>query len=419
MGTAGPLVSVIDVETTGLHPDAHHRIIEIAAVCVDAEGNIERQFCSLVNPRRDLGPTSIHGISAAEALAAPGFEDVLEPLVDTLRGAVCLAAHNARFDIGFLTKEFQRAGLALPRCPSICTLTLLGGGKLRKTCEMYGVAPPDTEHDALADAIATARLVGVLLRDHPEVRESVLQAPPISWPAVPRSSRQPIARAEARRESSKVPSFLSALVERLPSRCSTESDESALLAYSAVLDSVLEDRRIDPSESAELVSLAQSWGLSISDVRAAHREYLRQLAVAALSDGVVSELERRDLEAVSRLLGEPPDSVARVLSDAEQLISQRRSASSAVVSRELGGGRTVCFTGTSNAVIAGEPATRELLHFLAEQAGFVIQESVTKKLDLLVVADPHTQSGKARTARKYGIEIVPEAVFLRRIGVQG
>ena len=47
--------------------------------------------------------------------------------------------------------------------------------------------------------------------------------------------------------------------------------------------------------------------------------------------------------------------------------------------------------------------SRDIAETLASQAGLVIVSSVTKKLDILVVADPHTQSNKARKARDYGI----------------
>jgi DNA polymerase-3 subunit epsilon len=55
---------------------------------------------------------------------------------------------------------------------------------------------------------------------------------------------------------------------------------------------------------------------------------------------------------------------------------------------------------------------------LAEDKGFRVLSSVTKKLDLLVVADPKTQSTKAKKARQYGIRIVHEPVFWRSLGVQ-
>src|SRR5690606_4008626 len=74
-------------------------------------------------------------------------------------------------------------------------------------------------------------------------------------------------------------------------------------------------------------------------------------------------------------------------------------------------GKTVCFTGELQARIDGEPVTRAVAQQLAAQAGLVVANSVTKKLDLLVVADPNTQSSKAKKARQYGTRIVAEAAF--------
>ena len=61
--------------------------------------------------------------------------------------------------------------------------------------------------------------------------------------------------------------------------------------------------------------------------------------------------------------------------------------------------------------------TRELATELATQRGLVVVESVTKNLDLLVVADPLTQSGKAKKARKYGIRVIHEPVFWKVLGL--
>jgi DNA polymerase-3 subunit epsilon len=46
-----------------------------------------------------------------------------------------------------------------------------------------------------------------------------------------------------------------------------------------------------------------------------------------------------------------------------------------------------------------------------------VQDAVTKKLDLLVVADPESLSGKARKARDYGTRILVERSFWQDIGV--
>jgi DNA polymerase-3 subunit epsilon len=55
---------------------------------------------------------------------------------------------------------------------------------------------------------------------------------------------------------------------------------------------------------------------------------------------------------------------------------------------------------------------------IAETHGMEVAESVTKTLDVLVVADPLTQSGKGRKARQYGIRIMHEPVFWRTLGVE-
>ena len=57
----GP-IAVVDLETTGLWPQRSDRIIEIAVVRMNPDGTIHSEFETLVNPKRDLGPTYIHGI---------------------------------------------------------------------------------------------------------------------------------------------------------------------------------------------------------------------------------------------------------------------------------------------------------------------------------------------------------------------
>ena len=72
-------IAVVDVETTGLSPWRHDRIVEIAIVLVSPDGEIHAEYETLVNPKRDLGPTRIHQISASDVLRAPSFTDVAVP----------------------------------------------------------------------------------------------------------------------------------------------------------------------------------------------------------------------------------------------------------------------------------------------------------------------------------------------------
>ena len=47
-----------------------------------------------------------------------------------------------------------------------------------------------------------------------------------------------------------------------------------------------------------------------------------------------------------------------------------------------------------------------------------MRSSVTKKLDILVVADPDSQSEKARKARTYDVRILADRAFWPKLGVQ-
>ena len=66
-------IAVVDVETTGLFPYRYDRVVEIAAIVMRSNGEILREFVSLINPERDIGPTSIHGLTAIDVLSAHRF----------------------------------------------------------------------------------------------------------------------------------------------------------------------------------------------------------------------------------------------------------------------------------------------------------------------------------------------------------
>src|SRR3989441_11005628 len=92
---AGP-IAVIDVETTGLFPFRHDRVVEVAAVVIRTDGHVEREFVSLVNPARDIGPSSIHGLTSEDLLHAPRFEEIAALLLKALRGAVAIRSEERR-----------------------------------------------------------------------------------------------------------------------------------------------------------------------------------------------------------------------------------------------------------------------------------------------------------------------------------
>jgi len=413
----GP-IAVIDLETTGLFPFRRDRILEIAAVIVGADGHIEREFVSLVNPSRDIGPSSIHGLTSEDILHAPRFEEIAPLFLDMLRGSVALAAHNVRFDLQFLETEFSRINREFPNCFSICTMRLAGGGKLADCCRDFGISLEGSAHSALVDARAAAQLLASFLSDHPGMIQNLSQLSAIQWPRVPATGKPPATRDESRLRKQEPPTFLQRLLGRMGGRSLTFASDEAVGDYLALLDRALEDRHVDETESDALMETAERWGLDGDRIELAHRDYLNQLAIAAVADGTVSEAERRDLKLVARLLGQDNRDLDEVFAQAIAKVSEIHPDSSPAptVGASLLGMR-VCFTGELQCQICGHMISREMAQELADRAGLVVVDSVTKKLDLLVLADPHSQSGKAKKARQYGVRIMHEPVFWKAIGV--
>lgn len=414
--------AVVDVETTGFSPHRFDRLLEIAIVRITPSGETEDEYVTLVNPLRDVGPTEIHGITATDVVEAPTFDEISGDVLARLDQAV-FVAHNARFDRGFIGAELSMAGILLPEIPSLCTLALarrifpsLPNHRLETCCEEAGLQV-DRWHSALHDARATAALLTACLEAARRSGWTTLAdlgcSPltfPSGWPALPSSGRKR-SRAEQGQQVADLP-FLARVVASLGS-VPVRSD--ALASYVDVLDRALEDRQVTADEADALAATARDWDISREDAVAAHHDYLESLVLAALADGKITEVERRDLEAVTRLLAIDPAILHALIERTPAPVSPI-----AVPTPEPGAlaGKTVCFTGSLQGMRDGAPLTRELAHELAEAAGLTVKANVTKDLDLLVAADPNSQSGKGKQARKYGTRIMAEAAFWRAIGAR-
>ena len=113
----------IDLETTGKYPlDAE--ICEMAAVKWRA-GEVGDTFHSLIRPvlRMSDEVIAIHNITNEMVETAPGLHEKLAEL-HAFIGDGYILAHHAPFDMGFLTWEFEKAGLMLPSAPGFCTSLL-------------------------------------------------------------------------------------------------------------------------------------------------------------------------------------------------------------------------------------------------------------------------------------------------------
>jgi DNA polymerase-3 subunit epsilon len=159
-------LAVIDFETTGLSA-GHDRVVEVSIVRVEPGGGKRTLvFDSLINPRRRVSATEIHGITDSMVKDAPEFKDVWPAVRSALAGCV-VTAYNAYFDMRFLEAEAELAGDSVTP-PYFCMMymrSLIGVGsrcRLDAACQEHGIRLQDA-HRSARDAMATAELLPVYM----------------------------------------------------------------------------------------------------------------------------------------------------------------------------------------------------------------------------------------------------------------
>ena len=386
--TSIPRYAVIDCETTGL--GQHDRIVEIAVVTLDPlTWKPTDEYDTLINPQRDVGPVGVHGITASMVEAAPSFDEVASALSRRLHDTI-LIAHNLSFDTRMLKYEFQRLGVPFNPGSGFCTLRATSE-KLISACRRFGITL-EVQHRALADARAAAVLAK-------EVRGTLADNMSDPLPMTLGSVPQTLQMHTLRRESFEIST---SKLARIVSHAYYPSADEALLQYLDTLDWVLDDCRIDDEEHAALEEQASTLGLSLEQRHKAHRSYLGSIIAAAKRDGIITEDEQRLIGQIAEILGITDAPIPSVTQLPETSL--------------LHNGMRVCFTG--EAVVGEETISRSFLEEIAADAGLQPVGSVTKKgCDLLIAADPSSQSGKATKARRYGIPVMAVAKFLKEVGI--
>lgn len=161
---------VLDTETTGLSAAQGHRVIEIGCVELVNRRLTGREFHRFLNPDRDIdeGAERVHGISRADLEGQPRFPEVVDELLEFLKGSE-LVIHNADFDVGFLENELALMKHAQPAIRDhamvLDTLSLAREmhpgqrNSLDALCKRYDVdASRRDVHGALIDAELLARV---------------------------------------------------------------------------------------------------------------------------------------------------------------------------------------------------------------------------------------------------------------------
>ncbi len=104
---------IMDTETTGLDALKGDRIIEVGIVEMVGRKFTGEKLHVYINPQRGMDEEviRIHGISEAFLTDKPTFDQVAQSLYEFMDGAEIIA-HNASFDMNFLTMEFDKVGMS-------------------------------------------------------------------------------------------------------------------------------------------------------------------------------------------------------------------------------------------------------------------------------------------------------------------
>lgn len=156
--------TVIDLETTGFHPDKDY-IIEIAAI--KFQGNVEiDRYWQLVKPDMDFIPqhiTQLTGITNAMVIDQPKIKEVIPSFIKFIGDSI-LVAHNAKFDISFLNYNSKLYTGKNIRNPVICTDHLARrilpdiDSKSLENIAYHLNIPFKQKHRAMSDAEVTLRI---------------------------------------------------------------------------------------------------------------------------------------------------------------------------------------------------------------------------------------------------------------------
>ena len=405
-------VAVIDFETTGLTPGGD-RVVEVSVVRADPRQPPRLVLDTLVNPRRPVAATEIHGITDEDVVSAPTFSEIAGDFVRAIAGCV-VASYNVYFDIRFLESEMRDANLAgIP--PHFCLMYLrpmLGLGercRLDVACREYGLSVPQV-HMSACDAMAAAELMHLYLKHAPalgirtfgDLRSLRDYKFVESFLLDPLSPEVAAGRSPCSRLKSRAPRHGPVLVPSSMSSTGPVSVDQAMRVYWEALKVILGDVKITDEEVAFLTREKERLGLSEDRVRVLHARAFKSVISHVVDDNILDDSECRLLNKLFACLsrvGWAPGELPPGMPSAE--------AKPAAGPQTLAG-KTVVVTGTL------EGFSRQEAEDAVTAAGGRAASSVSKKTDFVVVgADA---GSKADKARELGVETVDEGEFAKRLG---
>lgn len=377
-------IVALDIETTGI--GSNHRVVEVGVVVFDPMDNkILAEFETLVNPMRNVPADSsaIHGLRADDLSLAPTFEDIAGSLSEILSMGT-LVAHNADFDLRFLSAEFSRLGIEFQPGEFICTYRL-SGKSLQVACEQISYS--FSHHSALEDAKAA---LAILLASQGGGLSKGDGTATIELEQTFRTlTRSQLGLAPMDRR-------ISGLSRLRLDFHQTGTEQT----YIGLLDAYLRDLNLNSLEELGLQDFAQQNGISAELEVQLKDQYLSEIEFAALRDGIITESEAAFFDQIASTLG-----------------FDRRLEPTKTPTSLPPRGSLICVTGT--AIVDGQHFDKSSMAAFLELNGYVFTDVISKKsgVALLLQESDGSQSSKVAKAQSWGIPRMVIANFVKLLKV--
>lgn len=317
-------IAVIDLETTGLSAK-FDRVVELSIFRVDPNESDRPKWMldTLINPRRPVAATEIHGITDQDVRNAPTFAEIAADVRESVSGCV-VASYNVSFDMGFLVEEFADIGHVFS-VPYACLMYLrpgLGLGNrctLASACATHGIQLHNA-HAAATDGYASAQLVPLCRRAAVEqnyetfgdIAKKVKHKYTRSWgvdPVLPTNvglhgpykSRAGYARPKQEAKTS-MASVLkasgSANIDALARMSEAKDARSAAAEYWDALTTVLSDAEVSDEEVGYLRNVRKTTGISAESAMFLHTRAFMGMLQQLTAD---QQVDKSDVELIRKV----------------------------------------------------------------------------------------------------------------------
>lgn len=410
--------AVIDTETTGLNIRGNDRVVEIAVVLLDPNLNVTGYYETVLNPERDLGLVSLHGIDGLIASHGASFRDILPSLAALLHDRVIIG-HNVEFDINMLEVEYTRENISPNFGIGLDTLRLAkslpfraSNYKLGTLCNHFNIPLLDA-HTAMADAIATANLLISMINNY----QCNVNCSPSDFSSSPMSNDLSAWRTRTDiQQILSTPADLSECILNLHD-ITVELPESSINTYLRTMHTALLNNRYTSWEKALIEETIAGLSLTKGHVIDLNEEYVFMLICKNLleNNGVWNnETYTANQISVAAAFGGVKDH--RV----EHLIQETLSQSHHIQPTAEKLNNYFSFAPGDIFVVTGEDFAhyeKEDWETLLSRRGFIPKPSTTKTTKLIIAGDPYSLSAKAVKARKYGIPVLAEETIITMVGL--